>query len=262
MAHPRRNFLRRAGLLGLGAGLGSAGPLAASGFGGRDVYGVPASATAADRGRHPGSARLDVRWSARTDRRLVALTFDDGPRPDWTTLALNILDRHDAPATFFMVGERAARHAPVVRGRMGRHEVANHSWAHRDLAELDADQVRADLARAHSAIAHATGQAPRLLRPPYGHLGGSTLFAASQLDYQVVLWSLQMRESQFPGDPGGHARAIAGEVSAGAIVLAHDVGPRDRLVALHGLPRFIAEVRARGFEFVTVSRLLAAEAAG
>ncbi|GGK18770.1 hypothetical protein GCM10010124_09240 [Pilimelia terevasa] len=256
----RRALLRGAGLLGCGVGLGAVGAASGAGLLERrlPILGGPASATVADRGRHPGQGRLDVMWSVRTPDRLVALTFDDGPRPDWTTFTLDTLAAHDVPATFFFVGERVRRHAAVVRGRMGRHEVGSHSWRHADLATLDADAVHTDLARAHAAIAEVTGQQPRLFRPPYGHLGGATLLAASRFDYQVVLWSLQMLESQYPGDPAGHARDLAARVEPGAVLLAHDVGPADRLVALRGLPQFIAGVRARGFRFVTVTQLLRA----
>ncbi|GGJ83292.1 hypothetical protein GCM10010123_11140 [Pilimelia anulata] len=256
----RRGWLRRAGLLALGAGCGGAGAV-----GGADlldralpIRGGAASATTASRGAHPGLDRLDVLWSIRTERKLVALTFDDGPKPNWTTLTLDTLDALGVPATFFFVGDRARRYAGVVRGRMDRHEVGNHSWRHHDLARLDAGAVRADLERAHDAIAAATGRTPRLFRPPYGHLGGSTLLAASELGYRVVLWSRQMVESRFPGDPAGHAAHVAAGVAPGAVLLAHDVGPADRLVALRGLPELVRRVRARGYRFVTVGELLRA----
>jgi peptidoglycan/xylan/chitin deacetylase (PgdA/CDA1 family) len=82
------------------------------------------------------------------------------------------------------------------------------------------------------------------------------MLAAAELGYEVVLWSLQMLESEFPGDPAGHARHIVERVAPGAILLAHDIGAGDRLVALNGLPDMITGLRRRGFDFVTVSELL------
>ncbi|GAB3944744.1 hypothetical protein GCM10027614_35390 [Micromonospora vulcania] len=120
---------------------------------------------------------------------------------------LDTLAQHRVPATFFLVGAQVRRHADVVRGRLGEHEVGNHSWKHRDLAQLDADEAYDDLSRSHDAIAEVTGRVPRLLRPPYGHLGGAVLHAAARLNYRLVLWSLQMAERSFPttrpGTPGG-----------------------------------------------------------
>jgi peptidoglycan/xylan/chitin deacetylase (PgdA/CDA1 family) len=123
------------------------------------------------------------------------------------------------------------------------------------MARMDAECAVADLRRAHTAIAEATGQEPRLLRPPWGHVGGGTVLAAAELEYELVLWSMRMREAEFPDDPAGHAKAIVAEVRPGSIVLAHDVGDSNRLVALRGLPDMITQLRARGYEFVTVSEL-------
>ncbi|WP_430497543.1 polysaccharide deacetylase family protein [Micromonospora trifolii] len=222
------------------------------------IAGAPASATLGNGQQGVGSGALEVVWSGRTDQRLVALTFDDGPAPEWTPMVLDTLARHRVPATFFMVGAQVRRHADVVRDRLAGHEVGNHSWGHRDLAELDAAEAYDDLRRSHDAIVDLTGVPPVLLRPPYGHLGGAVLHAAARLDYRLVLWSLQMVEREFPDDPAGHAQRIVAEVRPGTIVLGHDVGARRRLVALRGLTDMINGLRSRGYTFVTVSALLGA----
>lgn len=260
----RRALIRRAALMATGAGVGAAAFAEAADVTDRrlPIRGGAAGTTVASRHRHPGASQLLVTWCVRTEQKLVALTFDDGPRPDWTNMVLDTLHRLAAPATFFLVGRRVRKYAQVLDNRMDRHEVANHTWNHRDLARLDADEAYQELHRAHEAIADVTGRAPRLLRPPYGHLGGSTLLAASRLDYGVVLWSLQMLESLYPNDPAGHARHIVEQTEPGSILLAHDVGNRDRLVALNGLPDMITGLRGRGFEFVTVSELMVAATDG
>ena len=191
----------------------------------------------------------------RTSEPLVALTFDDGPLPQWTPMVLDTLDRYAVPATFFLVGARTRQHAALLRGRLDRHEVGNHSWAHHDLARLDAHGAYDDLRRTHDTIAEVTGRAPRLFRPPWGHLGGAVLHAAARLDYRLVLWTLQMVEGEFPNDPAGHARRIVADVQPGTILLGHDAGMERRLVALRGLPDMITGLRARGYTFVTVSHL-------
>jgi peptidoglycan/xylan/chitin deacetylase (PgdA/CDA1 family) len=85
------------------------------------------------------------------------------------------------------------------------------------------------------------------------------VLAAAELGYRVLLWSLQMRESHFPGDPAGQARDIVEKTQPGTILLAHDVGPRDRLVGIRGLPDMIEGLRGRGYQFVTVSDLMRAK---
>jgi peptidoglycan-N-acetylglucosamine deacetylase len=190
-------------------------------------------------------------------QKLVALTFDDGPRPDYTPRFLDVLDEARVPATFFLVGRNLERHAGLVRGRLDRHEVGNHSWSHDDLATLDLTGARRELERAHDAIRRHTGREPALMRPPYGHLGGSTVLAADAMGYDIVLWSHQMRERKYAGDPTAQAQDLIGTVRPGSIVLAHDAGDERRLIALNALPAMIAGLQEAGYRFVTVSELLA-----
>ncbi|MFJ6199852.1 polysaccharide deacetylase family protein [Micromonospora sp. NPDC092111] len=222
------------------------------------VYGGYAATVHADRRTPPKSSRVDVVWSVDTTRRLVALTFDDGPAPNWTPRVLSILADTDTRATFFMVGRRARVHGHLVTGQLSRHEIGNHTWDHRDLAKMTYEQARYAIGRAHDELTRLSGREPTLLRPPYGHLAGSTLLAANDLGYQVVLWSRQMLESQFTHDPDGLVDYVVGSCDPGTILLAHDTGPADRLVAIRGLAAMITGLRRRGFEFVTVSELLAA----
>ncbi|MGR6321819.1 polysaccharide deacetylase family protein [Micromonospora soli] len=254
----RRTILRRATLLAGGAALGVAATSQTVWIADRrlPLAGGPASATLGNRHQQVGAGSVEVAWGVRTSERMIALTFDDGPQPQWTPMVLDILERYAVPATFFLVGERARQHAGLVRGRLARHEVGNHSWAHHDLARMDAHTAYDDLKRSHDAIAEAAGTEPRLLRPPWGHLGGAVLHAAARLDYSLVLWTLQMREDEFPHDPSGHARRIVADVQPGTILLGHDVGHEQRLVALRGLPEMITGLRDRGYRFVTVSQLL------
>lgn len=204
---------------------------------------------------------VQVRWHVSTTQQLVALTFDDGPGPRWTPMVLDALDRADAPATFFVVGERLTRYADLLHGRIDRHEIGNHTWAHRDLAQLDEAGVRDQLTRNHQAIRRLTGRTPTLLRPPWGHLGGSTLTVADEMGYDVVMWSQQMREELFQSRPAAQVTDIVDNARPGSIILAHDVGAETRLVSLRQLDAIIGGLRSRGFRLVTVTELLAAAGA-
>jgi peptidoglycan/xylan/chitin deacetylase (PgdA/CDA1 family) len=204
--------------------------------------------------RHPGTS---VTYYVQTTEPVVAFTFDDGPGPMWTKMVLDILDDHAVPATFFVVGKNLSAHRDLVRGRLDRHEVGNHSWSHPDLAELDLAGVRRQISRTHGTVHSVTGREPGLLRPPYGHLGGSTLLAADSLGYDVVLWSHQMHEAAYRSNPEGQVRDIVDNVTPGSIVLAHDVGNRDRLIAIRHLGEMFTGLKARGFRFVHVSELMA-----
>lgn len=206
----------------------------------------------------PDPAHVDVSWAVDTTRKLVALTFDDGPMPNWTPMVHDILDEERIPATFFMVGKRAVRNAKLIHGRMDRHAVGNHTWAHADMSRMTHAQACQAIHRSHAALATITGKEPHLLRPPMGNIGGTTLSAAGQLGYDIVLWSLKMRESYLGHPPSRLVDYIVNSCEPGTILLAHDTGHSDRLIAIRGLPAMIKGLRARGFEFVTVPDLLAA----
>ena len=205
---------------------------------------------------------VHIHYFRPTAEKLVALTFDDGPLPRYTPRFLDVLDETRVPATFFLVGRHLETHADLIRDRLDRHEVGNHSWSHDDLATLDLAGVRRELERTHEAIRRHTGRDATLMRPPYGHLGGSTVLAADAMGYDIVLWSHQMRERRYAGDPAGQARDLIGAARPGSIVLAHDAGDERRLVALGALPAMIAGLRARGYRFVTVSELLRSRPGG
>ncbi len=259
MGLTRRRLLSTAGAFAGGAATVAAGDAALTAW--QDRYPLPfsgghAPATHEDRRTPPGHSHSTVRWAVDTTRKVAALTFDDGPMPNWSPRVLDILEKHQAPATFFLVGQRAAEHGHLLRGRMDRHEVANHSWDHRDFGRRSYDSISRDLERAHSAIRTATGKEPTLLRPPYGHLGGSTLLAAAEMGYDVALWSVQMLESEFRDNPPGLVDYIVDATRPGSIILAHDTGPQDRLVAIDGLADMIVGLRRKGFELLTVTDLM------
>jgi len=205
---------------------------------------------------------VQIHYFRPTTEKLVALTFDDGPRPEYTPQFLDVLDEARVPATFFVVGRHLEEHAGLVRHRLGRHEVGNHSWSHDDLATLDLAGARRELERTHEAIKRHTGREATLLRPPYGHLGGSTVLAADAMGYDIALWSHQMRERRYAGDPTAQAQDLIDTMRPGSIVLAHDAGDKRRLVALNALPAMIAALQERGYRFVTVSELLRSPSEG
>ncbi|MFB9834206.1 polysaccharide deacetylase family protein [Actinoallomurus acaciae] len=270
-ARPRRSILRAVGRAGTVAGVmaGAAGTLGGLAAGGLlddadAMPGTPVSAIGVptDGPWRPSPAHVDISWAVDTSQRLVALTFDDGPMPNWTPMVHDILDEERIPATFFLVGARVRDNARLIHGRMDRHAVGNHTWAHKDLTRMTHPQAYQAMHRAHTMIAKVTGKEPRLLRPPMGNIGGTTVSAAGALGYHVVLWSLKMREAYLGHPPGRLVDYIVDSTEPGTILLAHDTGHRDRLIAIRGLPAMIRGLRAKGFEFVTVPDLLAAAQTG
>lgn len=254
----RRAFLRGAALLGTGMAAGTAVG-ARLDRGPEDLPRLEVDrATYAN--EHWGDERLGatrVIWKVETDEKLIALTFDDGPRPQNTAGVLDVLAEKKVRATFNIVGSRALAHPDLVRREMAdRHEIGNHTWTHGNLAYLDRPTAIAEIRKGDEAIERVTGRRPTIFRPPRGNLTGAALSEASRLGYDIVLWSLQLHESAF--DAEGNARYVADSVTPGTILLAHDTGNPSRRVGLAALPKLIDLVRDRGYTFVTTSELLEA----
>lgn len=219
-------------------------------------YGGPESGIRPDLSvPHAGQDQVIWRGNAQGATR-IALTFDDGPHPQWTPQVLATLAEHDVPATFFLKGVNVRDHGAIHRDS-GKHELANHTWDHPDLARLDQPAVADQIARCTAAIEDTYGRSPRLFRPPYGHFGGSTVLACAEAGLPVVLWSMQFREADFVTHPDDIAAEVARQAHPGAIVLGHDCGAAERLVAIDRLGAIIEALKARDFSFDTVSALLA-----
>ena len=255
----RRTFLRGAALTLAGGATGAVGAVQVPRWCGWDQPPISGGYASADDNQNVISKpAVTVHYHVDTTDRVVALTFDDGPAPQWTPMFLDALEAAGVPGTFFMVGQQVERHWRLVHNRLAGHEVGNHSWAHRDLATMDYAAVRADLSRTAATIADRLGHPPKYFRPPYGHVGGSTLLAADSLGYDVMLWNCAMHELQFHDDPSAQADDLVRTVRPGSIILAHDSGDNRRLVGLHSLPAMVAGLKAKGYRFTTLSGLLAA----
>ena len=225
-------------------------------------YGSPVSAVRPDRSA-PSATAGSVVWAGPggadgTGERRVALTFDDGPHPEWTPRVLAALEAEDVPATFFCLGRNVRDHGDLHRASVGRHELGNHTFDHRDLGRLDWSACRDEFARTSGLMEQTYGSAPTLFRPPYGHLGGAAVLAAAEAGLTTVMWSAQAREDLVAGHPDRIVDDIASQVRPGSIVLAHDTGSEDRLVTIDRLRAIIGHLRSDGYSFVTVSELITA----
>jgi len=181
----------------------------------------------------------------------VALTFDDGPDPEWTPRFIDLLAARQVRGTFFLLGSMTARE-PGLAGQVAAagHEIGVHGWDHRYLPLRGPRETYDDMRRARDTIASATGTAPRLFRPPYGVMSGCGVAAALRLRLIPVLWSCWGREWT-PGSTAESVRAALGKnLAGGATVLLHDsdcTSPSgSALAAVGALPWLLDECGRRG----------------
>ncbi|MFB7470277.1 polysaccharide deacetylase family protein [Kitasatospora sp. NPDC056184] len=190
---------------------------------------------------------------------LVALTFDDGPHPEFTPRVLDVLHRHEAPAAFFCIGLHALAHPGVVRriAEAGQ-TLGNHSWSHAYLPDLGPIGLARQLGHTRDALAEACGddRPIRWLRPPYGGRSPELLRAVAESGLVTVLWDVDAKDWSRPG-PEAVAERVLSQVRPGSVILLHD-GGGDRSQTVAALPAVITGLRARGYRIVTLDALLAA----
>ncbi len=180
------------------------------------------------------------------DTSTIALTFDDGPNPAITPSLLDLLDRHQALATFFVMG-RSVRAFPALAKEIAErgHTIGNHTDTHPALTFLSSRRIVDELDKCDHAVASATGRPSRWMRPPFGFRGPQlNSLIQERRGMRVVMWSAMARDwkATGPGSVINHLRRVKG----GDIVLLHDGDHRvlegDRrntVVALeHWLPRW------------------------
>jgi peptidoglycan-N-acetylglucosamine deacetylase len=190
-------------------------------------------------------------------RRLIALTFDDGPSP-YTPQIVRVLVRMHAPATFFVVGQQLTYFAAGLRDEV-RHGfvIGDHTENHPPLNLMSRALQYAQIRDAALRIEDLGGSFPRLFRPPYGVYDARTLGNLRRLHMLMVMWSVDPRDWVRPG-----ARVIVRRVLAaarpGAIVELHD-GGGDRSQTVSVVPAIIRALRRRGYQLVTVPELLAGD---
>ena len=189
----------------------------------------------------------------------VALTFDDGPDPRWTPQVLDVLRRHHAHATFFVIGSRVNQYPDLARRIVAEgNELGVHTFTHVELATVPSWQRRLELTLGQNAIVGATGRQPTLMRPPYASepnaLTGPDFEALRDVAAAGYLTVLADRDTDDWRRPGVDAivRAATPEAGRGAVVTMHDSGG-DRSQTVAALDRLLTALSSRGYRFPTVS---------
>ncbi|MDX2006368.1 MAG: polysaccharide deacetylase family protein [Meiothermus sp.] len=195
------------------------------------------------------------RAPATASDRLIALTFDDGPSPEFTPQVLETLARYGVRATFFWVGQELDRNPDVARAVLAAgHAAGNHTWTHRT-APADDLQAQREL-QSTQQLLEAVGGSGRLFRPPGGRLNNGLADWALREGYTVVMWSAQSNDWEPSVGSQQIVENVLGAARPGAIVLLHDGGGnRARTVA--ALPAILEGLQAQGYRFVTIPEMLA-----
>ncbi len=211
---------------------------------------------------HPRSTVFGpVVWRGPRDRPRAALTFDDGPHPEYTERIGEILAREGVPATFFCVGRCIERHPRIARElhRAG-HALQNHSFSHGTGRHLfHTDLLRADLQRCQDALVGIGSDPPRYYRPAVGIRNPVVHRAAREVGLEVVTWTHSARDGLFALN-GRRAERLAARAEPGSILALHDGALSARLTlreqTVRHLPELLRTLKQRGLELVRLDQLL------
>lgn len=185
-------------------------------------------------------------------KKQLALTFDDGPHPQYTPQLLDILAKEKVTATFFIVGEMADKYPELVRAEQrAGHTIGNHTYHHVNLTKILEPDVATEIKAGGEAIQRITGHAPHFFRPPGGDYDTDVAETSEALGYTITLWT---------DDPGDYAKPGAQVIlqrtlqraENGGIILLHD-GIKQTIAIL---PQLIETLKQRGYQFVTVDEMM------
>lgn len=211
--------------------------------------------TSADKGRKYYEEAGQIVWEINTSEKVIALTFDDGPHKKYTPEILDLFDKYDAKATFFVVGENAEKNPEVVlRMYEEGHELAIHTYTHP--LRTNVPNLIKEIKQTHETIYGITGFSPVLFRPVEGQYTDGMIEAVVKEGYTVVMWSWHQDTMDWKS-PGVNkiVNTVLKGVKEGNIVLFHD-GGGNREQTVKALEKILPELKKQGYKFVTISELL------
>lgn len=197
----------------------------------------------------------NVYKDCKNDEMKIALTFDDGPHPEYTKQILDILDQYEIKATFFMVGENVDYYPEIAKEVIRRgNEVGNHTYTHCSKTLKNKKDLMNEMERCQNALYELCEYRPGIFRPPGGYCTKTVTSCAAEYDFGVILWNIDTRD-------WAHTKSekivdnVLNYVSSGDILLFHDY-ISGKSPTPEALKRIIPELLSRGYQFVTVSELI------
>jgi peptidoglycan/xylan/chitin deacetylase (PgdA/CDA1 family) len=178
-------------------------------------------------------------WRLPADRRAVALTFDDGPHPEFTPAVLRLLAQFDVKATFFVIGRNVARFPDLVHRIVAEgHAVGGHTFDHREIVTLGPEELRHEMETCRQAIEDAAKIDTRWFRPPRGRMDLASVRRVAALGYDTVHWTRTYSDYQCDGTEPLARRMDEQPARARDIVLLHDHNPHTVEALARAIPRW------------------------
>jgi peptidoglycan/xylan/chitin deacetylase (PgdA/CDA1 family) len=190
-----------------------------------------------------------------TEEKVVALTFDDGPNPPYTDQILDILDRYQIKATFFVIGRNVEKYPKTVRLILSKgHELGNHSYSHARMIFKSPSFIRSEIEKTDRLLNELGVTQDIHFRPPYGRKLLVLPYIITKMHKKNIMWSTDSADYEVP-NPEAIKNNVLEHVRHGSIILLHD-GEGDRSQTVVATEMLIKEMKEKGYEFRTVSALI------
>lgn len=200
---------------------------------------------------------IPIVCKAITDKKEIAISFDDGPAANYSSDILDLLKKENVPAGFFCIGSRIAGNEEIFkRMHADGHIIGNHSFSHHALFDLfSANKMQDDMKMMDAEMERVIGIKPKLFRPPYGVTNPSLKKAIIKCGYTPVGWSVRSLDTVAKDEQKLLSKINTG-INPGAVFLFHDTCK----ITLNVLPEFIKEVKKRGYNIIPLDKMLALKA--
>lgn len=182
---------------------------------------------------------------AKASGKVMYLTFDDGPNPPYTSQILKVLDKYNAKATFFVLGQQVQSYPSLVSAEVAAgHTLGNHTWDHQSLAGMSQAQFNKEVLETKRLLG---SRGTSCLRPPYGARDSFTSRYAAQAGYSLQFWDIDTRDWSRPG-VNKIVNTVVSQARPGAVVLMHD-GGGNRTQSVAALDQILTKLTAQGWRF-------------
>lgn len=197
---------------------------------------------------------IPIVCKAETDKKEIAISFDDGPTENYTKEILSVLKAENVKATFFCIGNRIAGNEAILRQVHDEgHIIGNHSYSHHFWFDMySSKKMQQDMEQMDTEMQRVTGLKPKLFRPPYGVTNPNLAKAIKKGGYITIGWNMRSLDT-IAKDEQQLLTKINTGIKPGAVFLFHDTCK----ITLNVLPEFIQEVKKRGYNIIPLDKLLA-----
>ena len=199
-----------------------------------------------------------VFWEFNINKRLVAITFDDGPHPVFTPQILDLLAKYNAKATFFVTGKKVEMYPNIIIRQLKEgHEIGNHTFHHFSKNTISSFKLSLELDKTNNIFKKLTGKRMNLYRPVQGVYNDVIINTATKKGYDVIMWSWDQDPKDWRNPSSIQiANHIIKNITPGDIILLHDWGNLNKSQTVQALESVLKYLKENNYKCVTISELM------